>query len=107
MIFGYMGSSASVMPLIMVWELMSLACSWLRLLSLAICLPLSMIGAGICALIIGYFCVRLTGIYFAILTMAFGQLIYYIIFKWYSFTRGDDGLQGIIAPDLLFSANAY
>jgi branched-chain amino acid transport system permease protein len=72
-----------------------------------ICLPLSMIGAGICALIIGYFCVRLTGIYFAILTMAFGQLIYYIIFKWYSFTRGDDGLQGIIAPPLLFSANGY
>jgi branched-chain amino acid transport system permease protein len=72
-----------------------------------ICLPLSMIGAGICALIIGYFCVRLTGIYFAILTMAFGQLIYYIIFKWYSFTRGDDGLQGIIAPAYLFSANAY
>jgi branched-chain amino acid transport system permease protein len=72
-----------------------------------ICLPLSMIGSGICALIIGYFCVRLTGIYFAILTMAFGQLLYYIIFKWYSFTRGDDGLQGIIAPPLLFSANAY
>lgn len=72
-----------------------------------LCLPLSMIGSGICALIIGYFCVRLTGIYFAILTMAFGQLIYYIIFKWYSFTRGDDGLQGIIAPSFLFSANAY
>jgi len=72
-----------------------------------LCLPLSMIGSGICALIIGYFCVRLTGIYFAILTMAFGQLIYYIIFKWYSFTRGDDGLQGIIAPSFLFSVNAY
>jgi branched-chain amino acid transport system permease protein len=74
---------------------------------LPVCLALSMIGAGICALIIGYFCVRLTGIYFAILTMAFGQLIYYIIFKWYSFTHGDDGLQGIIAPPLLFTANAY
>ena len=74
---------------------------------LPICLAASMIGAGICALIIGYFCVRLTGIYFAILTMAFGQMIYYIIFKWYSFTGGDDGLQGIIAPALLFSANAY
>jgi branched-chain amino acid transport system permease protein len=74
---------------------------------LPICLAASMIGAGICALIIGYFCVRLTGIYFAILTMAFGQMIYYIIFKWYSFTGGDDGLQGIIAPGLLFSANGY
>jgi branched-chain amino acid transport system permease protein len=74
---------------------------------LLVCLPLSMIGAGIGALILGYFCVRLTGIYFAILTMAFGQLIYYIIFKWYSFTGGDDGLQGIIAPGLLYSAKGY
>jgi branched-chain amino acid transport system permease protein len=74
---------------------------------LPIGLAVSMLAAGICAAILGYFCVRLTGIYFAILTLAFGQLIYYIIFQWYSFTRGDDGLQGIIPPDLLFSANAY
>ena len=74
---------------------------------LPICLVASMIAAGICALIFGYFCVRLTGIYFAILTLAFGQLMYYIIFQWYSFTGGDDGLQGIVPPDLLFGANAY
>ncbi|UCF03519.1 MAG: branched-chain amino acid ABC transporter permease [Deltaproteobacteria bacterium] len=74
---------------------------------LPICLLASMIVAGLCALILGYFCVRLTGIYFAILTLAFGQLIYYIIFQWYSFTGGDDGLQGIIPPDVLLSANAY
>jgi len=59
------------------------------------------------ALVIGYFCVRLTGIYFAILTMAFGQLFYYIIFQWYSFTGGDDGLQGIVPPAWLMSAWAY
>jgi branched-chain amino acid transport system permease protein len=74
---------------------------------LPICLLASMVVAGLCALILGYFCVRLTGIYFAILTLAFGQLMYYIIFQWYSFTGGDDGLQGIIPPDLLSSANAY
>jgi len=74
---------------------------------LPICLLASMIVAGLCALVLGYFCVRLTGIYFAILTLAFGQLMYYIIFQWYSFTGGDDGLQGIIPPDLLLSANAY
>ena len=65
---------------------------------LPLCLLLSMLTAGLCALVIGYFCVRLTGIYFAILTMAFGQLLYYIIFQWYSFTGGDDGLQGIAPP---------
>ena len=74
---------------------------------LPICLVASMIVAGICALIFGYFCVRLTGIYFAILTLAFGQLMYYIIFQWYSFTGGDDGLQGIVPPDFLFGATAY
>jgi len=74
---------------------------------LPICLVASMLAAGICALVFGYFCVRLTGIYFAILTLAFGQLMYYIIFQWYSFTGGDDGLQGIIPPDLLFGATAY
>ncbi|MFC1883170.1 branched-chain amino acid ABC transporter permease [Thermodesulfobacteriota bacterium] len=74
---------------------------------LPICLAASMVSAGLCALIVGYFCVRLTGIYFAILTLAFGQLVYYIIFQWYSFTGGDDGLQGILPPEFLRGANAY
>lgn len=70
-------------------------------------LAVSMATAGLFALVIGYFCVRLTGIYFAILTMAFGQMLYYIIFQWYSFTGGDDGLQGIVPPDWLMSASSY
>jgi len=76
-------------------------------LPLPVGLAVSMVAAGICALIIGYFCVRLTGIYFAILTLAFGQMLYYIIFQWYSFTGGDNGLQGINPPALLFGATAY
>jgi branched-chain amino acid transport system permease protein len=71
------------------------------------CLPVSMITAGIGALILGYFCVKLRGIYFAILTMAFGQLVFFIIFQWYSFTGGDNGLQGINPPEWLFTANPY
>jgi branched-chain amino acid transport system permease protein len=74
---------------------------------LPVCLAVSMVTAGFFALVIGYFCVRLTGIYFAILTMAFGQLLYYIIFQWYSFTGGDDGLQGIVPPEWLISASVY
>jgi branched-chain amino acid transport system permease protein len=76
-------------------------------LPLPVGLAASMAAAGICALIIGYFCVRLTGIYFAILTLAFGQMLYYIIFQWYSFTGGDNGLQGIAPPDILYGATAY
>ncbi len=74
---------------------------------LPVALAVSMVTAGLFALVIGYFCVRLTGIYFAILTMAFGQMLYYIIFQWYSFTGGDDGLQGIVPPEWLMSAWAY
>lgn len=75
--------------------------------SLPVALAVSMVTAGLFALVIGYFCVRMTGIYFAILTLAFGQMLYYIIFQWYSFTGGDDGLQGIVPPAWLMSAWAY
>lgn len=60
--------------------------------------------AAIGALVVGYFCVRLTGIYFAILSLAFGELLFYIVFSWYSFTKGDDGVQGLLPP--LFFQNA-
>ena len=53
---------------------------------------IAMIGspvmAAIFAAVIGYFSIRLTGIHFAILTMGFGQLVWAIIHKWYSFTGG-------------------
>jgi branched-chain amino acid transport system permease protein len=48
--------------------------------------------AAIFALIIGFFCVRLTGVYFAILALAFSQIIFYSISQWYVFTGGDDGM---------------
>ena len=57
------------------------------------------LGGALAALIIGYFCVRRTHIYFAILTLAFGHIVYLIAFKWYSFTGGDNGLIGIPVPD--------
>jgi branched-chain amino acid transport system permease protein len=56
------------------------------------------LGGALAALIIGYFCVRRTHIYFAILTLAFGHIVYLIAFKWYSFTGGDNGLIGIPVP---------
>ena len=55
-------------------------------------------GGALAALVIGYFCVRRTHIYFAILTLAFGHIVYLIAFKWYNFTGGDNGLIGIPVP---------
>ena len=57
--------------------------------------------AAVAALVVGVFCVRLTGIYFAMLTLAFGELLFYIVFSWYSFTKGDDGIQGLLPPAVL------
>jgi branched-chain amino acid transport system permease protein len=54
--------------------------------------------AALAAVIVGFFCVRLTGIYFAMLSLAFGELLFYIVFSWYSFTKGDDGIQGLLPP---------
>ncbi len=63
--------------------------------------------AAIIGLIVGYFCVRLRGIYFAVLTLAFGQLLFVIIYKWHDFTGGDDGIQGVFPPEFLKSPTAY
>lgn len=57
------------------------------------------VGGALAALIIGFFCIRRTHIYFAILTLAFGQIVYLIAFKWYDFTGGDNGLIGVPVPE--------
>ncbi|MEW6347627.1 MAG: branched-chain amino acid ABC transporter permease [Thermodesulfobacteriota bacterium] len=64
------------------------------------------IGAVVAA-VVGWFCVRLIGLYFAILTLAFGQLLYMIAFQWYTFTGGDDGIHGIPRPEWLGEVNYY
>ena len=51
--------------------------------------------AGALALIVGWFCLRLTGVYFAMLTLAFAQLLWSVAFQWSDVTGGDDGLIGI------------
>ncbi len=50
---------------------------------------------GLLALIIGWFCVRLSGVYLAMLTLAFAQICWSIVFQWGGFTGGDDGILSI------------
>ncbi len=52
-------------------------------------------AAGVTALLLGILSVRHTRIYFSMLTLAFGMMIYSIAWKWRDFTGGDDGLVGI------------
>jgi branched-chain amino acid transport system permease protein len=50
--------------------------------------------------VIGFFCLRRRGIYFAMLTLAFAQMLYFIGFHLADWTGGDDGLRGIPALPL-------
>jgi branched-chain amino acid transport system permease protein len=54
---------------------------------------------GLLALIIGWFCVRLSGVYMAMLTLAFAQICWSIVFQWGEFTGGDDGILSIWPSD--------
>lgn len=58
------------------------------------------------ALFIGWICVRLRGLYFGFLTLAMGQLVWAIVYRWYNFTGGDDGIHAIPVPDFLRSDTA-
>ena len=51
--------------------------------------------AGVLALVFGWFCVRLTGVYLAMLTLAFAQVGWSIVFQWGEVTGGDDGILGV------------
>lgn len=63
-------------------------------------LALSPLAAGIGALVFGWVCVRVSGVYFAMLTFAFAQIIWSVVFQWYAFTGGDNGIVGVW-PDAL------
>ena len=74
------------------------------------------IGAGLAvsaigAFFIGFLCLRRRGIYFALLTLAFAQMLYYIAYTWVSLTGGEPGLRNIPRPPLeipgIISVNIY
>ena len=56
---------------------------------------LGALAAAALAAVLGAFCVRHTRIYFSMLTLAFGMLVYAVVWKWTDVTGGDDGLIGI------------
>lgn len=54
----------------------------------------AMIVCALLACVIGAFCVRLDEVYFAMLTLAFGMMVYAIVHQWRSVTNGSDGIAG-------------
>jgi branched-chain amino acid transport system permease protein len=57
-------------------------------------LVMGMLLGGVVGGLLGALIVRRRGVYFAMVTIAFGQVFYYIAFQWSSLTGGDDGLRG-------------
>lgn len=64
-----------------------------------------MAAAG--ALVFGWFCVRLSGVYMAMLTLAAAQIVWSTAFQWQDLTGGDDGLLGIWPSEWAKSKTAY
>jgi branched-chain amino acid transport system permease protein len=85
--FG-IGAYAAGIVLIRLWENI-----WFSLLC-------ALFMGGVTAFILGYFCIKRRGIYFAMLTLAFAQLLYFIGFQWVDLTGGDNGLRNIPAVPL-------
>jgi branched-chain amino acid transport system permease protein len=68
--------------------------------SFALAFPAAGLAAAGFALVFGFFCVRLSKIYFAMLTLAFSQIVWAVAFKWNAVTGGDTGLPEIPFPNL-------
>ena len=64
-----------------------------------------MAAAG--AILFGWFCVRLSGVYMAMLTLAAAQIVWSMAFQWQDLTGGDDGLLGIWPSEWARSKTAY
>ena len=52
-------------------------------------------AAAVGGLVLGWFCVRLSGVYLAMLTLAFAQILFAVAFQWYPITGGDNGILGV------------
>jgi branched-chain amino acid transport system permease protein len=59
------------------------------------------------AIIFGWFCVRLSGVYLAMLTLAFAQIVWSIAFQWDGFTGGSNGIVGVWPAAWLSSKPAF
>jgi branched-chain amino acid transport system permease protein len=70
-------------------------------------LLLAPLAAAAGAALFGWFCVRLSGIYLAMLTLAFAQIAWSIAFQWDAVTGGSNGLIGVWPASWLGSRDAY
>jgi branched-chain amino acid transport system permease protein len=63
--------------------------------------------AALGAIVFGWFCVRLSGVYLAMLTLAFAQIVWSVVFQWDAVTGGSNGILGLWPSPWLSSSIAY
>jgi len=66
--------------------------------------PLTALGG---ALLFGWFAVRLSGVYLAMLTLAFAQIVWALVFQWEALTGGSNGVIGVWPPSPFDTAWVY
>ncbi len=59
--------------------------------------------AAFLSLLMGVICIRLSKLYFGMLQISLGSLVWAIVYRWYTFTGGDDGIHGVRMPSLIAS----
>ncbi len=78
-----------------------------RFLPLPVALLVAPLFAGALALLCGWFCVRRSGVYLAMLTLAFAQIAWSIVWQWDTVTGGSNGLVGVWPPAWLARPATY
>ncbi len=76
-------------------------------LPMEVALVVAPLVAALGAVVYGWFCVRLSGVYLAMLTLAFAQITWAITYQWDSFTGGSNGLTGVWPAEWLTDKRAY
>jgi branched-chain amino acid transport system permease protein len=70
-------------------------------------MPLALLLVAAAAFVIGFFSIRVSGVYFLMLTLAFSQMVYAIADRWTDVTGGSNGLAGIPRPQVQIFSYAY
>src|SRR5919112_185899 len=81
------------LPMLVLLALLATTPFWLDLFG-------AVVAAALLGAVVGACIAHKRGIYFALLTIAFGQVVWFVAVKWHSVTGGEDGLQNIARPVL-------
>lgn len=65
------------------------------------------LAAALLGLVCGWFCVRLSGVYLAMLTLAVAQIVWSVAFQWTDLTGGDNGILGVWPASWAHQRNVY